>query len=331
MDSKHRPKPTGEGGRCGAISRFVFNWEAVANITHMALNKSIIRPYVQIIDRLIEAEQIIPVNISVSLRLFKNGSDDASASSDEFHFIQTVDVESKSDGWLELDITHAILSVWTPYSHQLPIIEITLRMEVDCVRHKKVPFQFANPAEVELSKTFRRGKFTNLQPLLLVFLEDRLVKDKLYTEKKLVEEEKEIARNGNYTIAVNETAARQKRSASTLCRKEYFTVNFTELHLEYIIAPPILNISKCAGSCSDYIIAPHPTIATNHARIMASAKSLNDNQGFKSPNSTMYGLNHKNPCCVPVEYEARYLTLYYVGSLHHQLFPEIVVKSCGCR
>ena len=331
MGEEYRPKPTGEGGKCGAISRFIFNWELVANITTQTLNKSIVRPYMQMIARLIEDHETIPVNISVSLRLLhKNMSlDPESSVPTRLHFVQTIEVTSKSEGWIEFDITPAVQSVWTTPKVKLPIIEVTLRMEVDCVNHRKVPLQFVNPAEVELHKTFRREKFTTLQPLLVVYLEDRLVKEKLYTEKMLADEEKEMALNGNM-IDTNKTATRQKRAAS-LCGIQSYTVNFTELHLDYIISPLTMEVNRCTGSCSADVIDPHPTIATNHARIKASAKKLYDHRLFKSPNSTMYNYVHENPCCAPVEYESRFITIAFVGSVYQQLFPDVVAKRCGCR
>ena len=331
MSEEYRAKPTGEGGKCGAISRFVFNWELVANTTTQTLNKSIIRPYMQMIGRLIEDHETIPVNISVSLRLLhKNMSADPERSvPSASHLIQTIEVTTKSEGWMEFDITPAVQSVWTISEVKLLIVEVTLRMEVDCVNHRKVPLQFVNPAEVELHKTYRREKFTTLQPLLVVYLEDHLVKEKLYTEKRLADEEREMALNGNM-IDVNKTATRQKRSA-TLCGIQSYVVNFTELHLDYIINPTTMDVNRCIGSCAADDIDPHPTIATNHARIKASAKKLYDYRLFKSANSTMYNYVHSYPCCAPIEYESRYITIAFVGSVYSQLFPDVVAKRCGCR
>lgn len=331
VNNEFRPKPVGEGGKCGAISRFLFDWESVANSTDISLNKAVIRPYMQVINRLINENEAIPLNISVSLQLFhRNMPVNSSASSPIHHFVRTIDVTSNSDGWLELDITAPIQSIWSPTSMQLPIVEITLRMEVDCINHSKVPVQFINPAEVELYKVSRREKHTKLQPLLVIFLEDKVVKMKLKDENMLKEEEVMEASDGadiSRTIANN---ARRRRSSTPTCAITDFTVNFTQLGLDNVVLPVTLNIGQCSGDCSHHAILEHNQ-ASNHARIIANAKSLNDDGSFLSDNSTMYYQNHENPCCTPLTYAPAYILLKVSGSYKNQLYLNMIATRCLCK
>ena len=340
VHTEHRDKPTDGGGKCAMISRFIFEWESVANVTHKKLTEGRIRPYMQVVNRLIGKNKTIDVTFSVSLRLLnRDGTianmtkSSASSTSEERFIIQTVPVTRESNDWLELNVTEAILSVWTEYDHQPPQIEFTLRMEVDCVEHKKVPIRLINPAEVELSTPVRRQKHTNLQPLLVVFLEDVLVKQKLLMEHLLNEEEAALVNDGaDITQEGNDTGARRRRFANReACKVKNFTVTFSDLRLHNILSPRFANIGRCSGDCSHGTIKLDRYLATNHAKIVASAKALNDLDEFKTKNSSMYLETHKDPCCVPTDYKSLFLLLQYTGAYHQQLFPDFVVSKCGCR
>lgn len=338
VHTEHRDKPTDGGGKCATISRFIFDWEAVANVTHMNITEGRIRPYMQVINRLIDEDETINVTFSISLRLLNRngtianvtGTSSASSTSERF-VIQTIPITRKSNDWLELNITEAVLSVWTEYDHQPPQIEVTLRMEVDCVEYKKVPLRLINPAEVDLSTPVRRQKHTNLQPLLVVFLEDNLVKKKLLNEE---EEAAEVLDGADITQERDDDiGARRKRSIKRdACKKENFTIVFADLRLDNILTPRLVNIGRCSGDCSHGAIKLNRYIATNHAKIIASAKTLNDRHEFNSKNSSMYLQSHKDPCCVPTEYKSLFLLLQYTaGALKQQLFPDFIVSKCGCR
>ncbi len=289
----------------------------------------------QVISRLIDDNEIIPVNVSVSLQLLHrnitaNYSDIPPSTSSKFQLVETVNVTSASDGWIELDITPSMLSVWSPTHKQLPIIEVTLRMEVDCLIHKKVPFQFINPAEVELYKTFRREKYTKQQTLLLVYIEDEVIKQKLKDEEKLKKEEIKDAIDGLDISKTTETGENRRRKQASTCERQNFVVNFTQLFLDNIAWPAVLDIGQCSGDCSNYGISGH-NLATNHARIISTAKYLHDIDGFLSTNSSMLYQRHKNACCTPIRYSSTYLILSYAGSYKSELFPNMKVTECSCR
>ncbi len=335
IDNEYRPKPTGEGGKCGAIGQFIFDWESVANITSVSLNRSIIRSYVQVINRLIDDNEVIPVNVSISLQLFhKNMTANETEQphpSSKFQHVATINVTSESDGWLELDITSSLLSVWSPSCKQLPIIEVTLRMEVDCLTHKKVPFQFINPAEVELFKTFRRQKYTKLQTLLLVYIEDQDVKQKLKEEEKLKKEEVKDTIDGLDVSKNTQHGENRRKKQASICERQNFVVNFTQLFLNNIAWPSVMNIGQCAGDCTHYGITGH-NLATNHARLISNAKYLDDNDAFFTKNETMFYQHHKNACCTPIRYASVYMILYIEGAGYKsQLFSNMKVTECSCR
>ncbi len=340
VDGEHRAKPTGEGGKCGAIGRFLFNWESVANTMSVALNKSIIRPYLEVINRLIENEEVVPVNISVSLQLFhKNMTVDNSSNTTtntSFQLVQTINITRESNGWLELDLSPSILSIWSPTCKQLPIIEVTLRMEVDCIHHKKVPFQFINPAEVELFKTFRREKHTKLQSLLVVYLEDQVIKQKLQEEDILKVEEVKEAIDGadiSKTTRPKENRRRRRQTDKPTCKPKDFSISFNQLLLDNILWPRVINIRQCVGDCSHHGIAQHND-GTNHARIISSAKHLNDINGFRPPRNGTFSMEdqpHKDPCCTPIRYSSVYIVRVIDKDIMVHLFPNMKVTECSCR
>lgn len=333
VSGEYRQKPSGGGGRCASISKFIFNWEGVANKTQVDLTQARLRPYMQVKERLINVDEIINVNFSVSLRPLSGPVSELDLSSHKFFLVETVEISQNSNMWIELNITETMRHVWTMDEIKPPVIEVVVRMAVDCINHKKVPIQLINPAEVRLTTPSRRQKYTNLQPLLAVFLEDSNVK-KLLMEHSLTKEEGKTG--ADITEGRSMSVGRKKRSHPlyqdpNVCKMENFTVNFFDLGLGSIVKPLSVNIGRCSGDCSHGTIKLRRLIATNHAKIIATAKVLNDRRGFKSTNSSMYSQSHRNPCCVPTEYNAIFLLIKKPDSFRHQLYPEFIVSRCGCR
>ena len=250
--------------------------------------------------------------------------------------LQSINVSSESNGWLELDITSAISGVWPPTENKT-VAEVQLIAEVDCETFRKVPLNFINPAEIPLERASRRERHLNLQPLLLVFSDDSHIKE------QIAKGEEEIDM-GDETLEVNgaedfDTRKRRKRQSNEYdnCRVENFTVNFAELGVVNIISPERANIKRCLGSCSHSVLkkSSDQGLATNHAKIMASAQLLHTLQKFQNT-SSMYAVEPKVPCCVPVEYKSMYVirqqhTTETDFAIELKLFPNFVVEKCGCR
>ncbi len=331
MDSEFRPKQArDEGTECGVNGTFFFDWEAVANTTSIALNKSILRPYMKVVSQLFKYTKVIPVNISISLRLFsKNmtlGSD--SAVDALFRLVKTVNVTSESDGWIELDITSSILSMWLPTCKQSPIIEVAWKMEVDCVSHMNIPIQFVNPAEVALDNTFLRDQYNDLQPLLLVYFVDEDLKQVIKDREKLIKEEEEID-NRDRSDAENSLPNLRKKRRVTGCRLVNYIVDFLDIYMDYILVPRRLNVRRCSGSCNDYYIANAD--ATNHSFILATSKYFSDHRHFRRSDSIMYREEHSWPCCAAIGYRSFYATMRYNTGHKLTLYRDGVVTKCGCR
>lgn len=340
VKNQFRDKPVeDEGAECpGGIAKFLFAWEAVGagTTSGIAFSKSILRLYVQVAEKLLSTEdggETIPVNISTSLQLYhKNMTMNTNLSTDSFQLVQTVNVTSESEGWMELDMTAFVSSVWSPVVKKAaPIIQVTLRMEVDCVQHTKVPIKFVNPAEVELDDTVFREQCEDQQPLLLVYLDDPSLKQIMKDEEKLAEEKKKFAtENGNTQFGMRR---RKKRfSLESDCQLKDFTLRFNEMSIQTrFYMPTMLNIGICMGNCTYVDILPLSRPPTFHARMMANAVYHEKHKLYKRPDSPMYLETHKDPCCAPSKYYSRYAITYQSGMFRLTLFKDIVAAECECK
>lgn len=336
-----REKPASEG-RCKSVSRYLFNWDSVTKSgvppERIPLKEGRLRPYLQVINRHVEGGRIVPVQLSVELNTFVGGNTTAAPSRSSSAQLQSINVSSVSNGWLELNITSAVSQIWPPTENQT-LVEVRLIAEVDCETNRKIPMNFVNPAEISLERATRREKHLDFQPLLLVFSDDSYVKEQIAKGQEEIE-------MGDETFEVRgaediEKRRRRRRQVSSPesdpCRIENFTVNFEDLGLHNIITPLSANIKRCAGNCSHPALkdASDPNLATNHAKIMASAQILYILQKFQD-GSPMYAIEPKEPCCSPVEYSPKYLLRqqHTEGSdfaIELKLFPNFVVERCGCR
>ena len=287
-----------------------------------------------------EGGKVIPVMLSVELNIFVGGNTTQAPSRSSSAQLQSVNVSSESNGWLELDVTAALSEVWPPTENQT-LAEVRLVAEVDCETFRKVPLNFVNPAEISLERTTRRERHLALQPLLLVFSDDGHVKEQIAKGQEEIEMGDETFEVRGAEDFEKRRRRRKRQSPSPEddpCRVEDFTVNFADLGLNNIISPLSANIKRCAGNCSHSALkAPSadPNLATNHAKIMASAQILYILQKFQN-GSSMYAVEPKEPCCVPVEYSPKYLirqqhTEGTDFAIELKLFPNFVVERCGCR
>ena len=300
---------------------------------HFPLTKGILRPYLQVINRHVDGGEVIPVQLSVELNLFEGSNRSVAATRNSSAQLRSISINSESNGWLELNITSALREVWPP-TDNLTLVEVRLVAEVDCETFKKVPLNFINPAEIPLERATRRERHLKLQPLLLVFSDDAQVKNQIAKGKEEID-------MGNETIEVhgaedfdNRRKRKRRSTDSDSCDIQNFTINFADLGLVNILSPHSVNIKRCLGNCSHTVLkkSPDQNLATNHAKIMASAQILYKLQKFQSNSSLMYLTEPKVPCCVPIEYSPVYLIRQnHTLAIELKMFPNFVVEKCGCR
>lgn len=312
----YRPKP--DGAKCLTVNQYLFSWNSLVDsyqLQPLPLQKATLRAYLDIIPRFLKNGPV-DMDVTIKAKLFgvENSSTGAVATT------QRIAVDLSSNSWQEFDITGSLQHLWPPVSadHE---IEVTLELRVDCKQNKKVPGSFVNPATIPLSKQKRRDRHLPLQPLLLVFLSDEEV-------KKVVKDELRRS-EGQESGGENSTAVpRAKRAtADKPCSVEDFPVTFHSLQLTNVLYPVTYNARRCLGSCSHSTLTDNDSLATNHAKLMASAKivsQLKPDVGFTSPPS--------DPCCVPTKYLPYALLIQPPeGGAEYVVYPSMVVDECGCR
>ena len=338
-EERFRAKPANEGLKCKTITRYLFSWDSVTNAVppeRIPLKEGHLRPYLQVINRHVQGGKVVPVQLSVELNVFVGNNRSETPTRSSFVQLQSINVSSRSSGWLELDITSALAPVWPP-TENLTVAEVLLTAEVDCGAFKKVPLNFINPAEIPLERATRRERHLNLQPLLLVFSDDSHIKNQIAKgEEEIDMSDETFEINGEEDFEKRKRRRRQGTENDD-CRVENFTVNFSDLGVDDIISPELVNIRRCMGNCSHSVLrkSSDQGLATNHAKIMASAQLLYTLQ--RSHNiTTVYAEEPKVPCCVPVEYSPMYVlreqhTTEADFAIELKVYPNFVVERCGCR
>ena len=274
----------------------------------------------QVITRLLADGEAATLDVAVFMNAFANSSTTTTATLQNATLTdqQTIHVLSNLSAWQEINITEGVQSIWPP-SADTPLVEIILRLQVNCDERRKVPVNFINPAEISLEQINRRNKHVrNLEPLMLVFLDNKEVKEKLRKE----EEQAEIV--GQEKDITQLEGGRAKRALDG-CKLENFTINFAELRLDNILSPHSANIRMCTGSCSHTFIKLNSNTATNHAKMMASTYALHKLNPAEFEGS-------REPCCVPTMYDPLFLLMqHHDQSIELNLYPDFLVKKCGCR
>ncbi len=169
-----------------------------------------------------------------------------------------------------------------------------------------------------------------LQPLLLVYFEDITLKQVIKLQDNLLQVQKEIDDHDIIMMMSDGLPnQREKRQYNFGCKKIDYTVNFYDMHMEYIVIPPSSNIKKCIGSCNWY----HIVVAngTFHSTISALAKTVSDDNAFKRRDSIMYDETHSFPCCSPIGYKSIFSTIRYKNGHMTYLIKDGIVTDCGCR
>ena len=304
--------------KCSAVNRYIFNWEAIAEqVTpkHLEVQRGILRLYLQVIPRLLDGIST-DVDVTITANLF-NGSYHNSSDA-VFAGERYLNVSGNSNGWVELDVTEGLKALWPPTIENSKI-EFVIRLAVNCNDKKKIPATFIDPSEIPLGQENRRQRHLSLQPLLVVYISDNDVKRILENEQK-----EEIV--DSESLRLVDPQQRRKRNSFESCDVENFTIVFHDIGLEHVIEPYSYNIKQCSGPCSHTAIKRNGNIASNHAKVMASAHLVEQLQ------PQTFETEPDQPCCVPVKYSSINLLIRHRNNaLELSIFPNFEVQKCGCR
>lgn len=269
-----------------------------------------------VINRHVPIDRNASVSVSVKLTLTStmanvSAGNESSFFSDEWYFLETLNVAVDADGWLEVDISEPLAMGWDPLLKS-GTFDVSLKFDVDCNEQKKVPLKIINPATIEqLAKRERQLMF---QPFLVVYIDDIQIKNVIEADQgPVLPEDKKI---------------RTKRSDNVdqMCQLDDFFVVFSDLKLN-IFYPNEVNIRRCDGNCSLEYANRFPSLATNHARLMINAHTLHNRDELPLVNDVEPQL----PCCSPVVYSPIYLLSFVGRVLEFRLYPDFIVEQCGCR
>ena len=279
----------------------------------LPLQRVVLRAYLDVIPRFVR-DGPVDMDVTIKAKLLHSVSNESSSVVTE----DTIAVDLDSDSWKEFDITESFQHLWGPSPEDADHdIQVTIELRVNCQQNKKVPASFVSPATIPLSQKKRRERYSPLQPLLLVYLSDQEIKKIVKNEVSPTESDQ----------ADNSTEPRFGRSAEKACAIEDFPITFHSLHLFDVLAPTTYNARRCSGSCSHSTLARNDHLATNHAKLMASAKivsQIKPDVYFSSPPS--------DPCCVPTKYRSYSLIVQTAeGGVEYVVYPSMVVDECGCR
>lgn len=227
------------------------------------------------------------------------------------------------DSWREWNISN-LLSCWNKTEHY-NLLELTAKFtRLNCIQgSKKIPIKIVDPATIPIDQTTRRERHWPLQPFLLLFLDDEEHRQEIMASMT-----PETPRDSPVISTEDEsTGSVSKRSTgepNPTCVLRNFTANFAVLEMHHIIAPYQYTANQCSGDCSKSSIRYN--MATNHAKILASAQFKHAYQGVD------FSTEPEVPTCVSTRLAPIGLILYtWDGNFKEITYPNMIVLECGCR
>lgn len=320
-DSQFR-EPVRSASRCSAKHRFIFDWNSLGveeKHNLLPLQNATVRTFLQVIPRLLPGNKRIPVSVYAVART--TGEELPT----EWALVDTLSVSRNSSGWLELNFTQTIATLWPPRPGTT--VEVNIDLRVDCSTIRKVPGSLVDPATLPLENPRRRERHLPLQPMLLVFMTDEAVRRRVSQDQDqaVPVAEEQLVGSRNATAGTTE---RRRRSTPVACHREAFRVEFKKLQMDNIITPTMYDAGKCVGACDHSALRYNVYLGTNHAKLMASAHAVVQAYNVRFIQDT------KNPCCVPISFSPLGILQYSNngrGPFVYRLYPTMIANKCGCR
>ena len=211
-------------------------------------------------------------------------------------------LSSKGYGWVQFDVTSAVKYALFP---KFSIKNILLKLSVLQVQRKQEELQFE----------FAFGEDDVKEPHLVVFTEDKRDAQPP-TQPTFMRDKPTFGTEENFSNK-KDSDIRERVKRSVKCRRENMFADLENLfRRKFVIRPLNLEVYKCSGTCSLY----NPS--TFHALVQAHVSEL-----------MPAGAKAHPPCCAPRELESKRLLIvdqHNVKNSILKLFPDVVVKKCGC-
>lgn len=225
---------------------------------------------------------------------------------------KTVVGRTLNSGWVDLDVTTALHSVWPLHANWSETrVQTTLRCPRACRR--RLPLRMVDLRAMARSE---RESMMEFQPALALHLRNE------ESWKSLMQ-----------SLELAQTRGRTKRSVDAVkelhasrCRKENYTIEFEDIPYlrDLVILPKSYDVGRCLGTCQydrDHTGLPEDFI-TNHGVVMTLLK-LNP-AGWP-------GSHEPNVTCVPITYKAVQLIIQRTSAVESVVYANFSVSECGCR
>ena len=310
--------------RCNMVQKFNFSLEELSlSFDDITLSKSVLRAYLQPIERLLSTHEKVDIEVNISARALSNDSDCGGVN---FVSSQIISVsKDTNDDWAEWDITNGIKSCWDSIENITHIELIINFHRVNCMPgKKKIPLEIADPAIVPLDEIVRRSRYWPLQPFVLIYIDDE-------EERNLVRSSLQTAEPDEFVIDEfdnTENAIVQKRDTMPPCRLKPLSIYFADIGMYHILVPNDYNANQCSasGDCSKRSIGNNEV--NNHSILLATARKWY----VDSKANTTTGAVPEDPRCVSVTHGV--LLLFVLNrdlTVVGRYYPNMIATRCGCR
>ena len=224
--------------------------------------------------------------------------------------------------WEEIDLTMPMKSLWPipEGGYELYIIVI---VKSECA-NKNLPIKLRELKAIKKLKA--RRKLYAEQPVLCMFISN--------------EAGKRVARNPNKPISSipsdetfiipmgyipDNSQKRDTRAHGNKCHRVDHTVSFSELRIDYVIAPSHFNAGRCVGNCDSEFL--HSVTVTGELQKSNNYAKLLANQAYRRNDKTL------QICCSPSQYESVMLLILTAdgSSVKQKMYHEMSVRDCYCR
>ena len=206
--------------KCTNIARFSFNLSSLANIQPIALQKGLLRVYMQV-------ESTERADIEITVRI--------PASNTVLAGTHQVTTTEDSSGWVEISVTDGLQTHFSSMPH-IDQLEVSLQAKLDCKE------QGINAPAI---------RFTN--PLLVVFMNTDEKFSAPVDELHLIETFKRSTDPIDHEEDVGESGfgeATPSEEPTAICRRQPLILNSTSLvRNAVIIQPRSVDFGYCSGSC----------------------------------------------------------------------------------